>query len=106
MLGISILTNLKKDKALICQKHKLYLVFVFTTMILDDELKEESTDQNSQDAISQTSQETLGSSEKVLEIREKQVETEDDIGKPNFETAPNISMEETQEDHSQVTIGY
>lgn len=63
---------------------------------IDDKLKSETVDQNSQES---SSQDTQASSEKAIAETEK----DDDVGQPNFESAPNISIDE-QEDHSEVIL--
>ncbi|XP_059051733.1 zinc finger MYM-type protein 4 isoform X2 [Achroia grisella] len=61
---------------------------------IEDKLKEES---NSQDGISQESI----TEDNAESSQEKEEKNDSDVGKPEFEHAPNVSMDESVEDHSQ-----
>lgn len=65
---------------------------------IDDALKEES---HSQDA---PHSESTSRSQEAEEERDRSGTEQDEIGKPEFENAPNVSMDESQEDHTQVSL--
>lgn len=64
----------------------------------------ETTSQNqdlSQESVEETAEESV--SAKTEDDTEHEEKRDDEVGKPQFETAPNVSMDEHQEDHTQVS---
>lgn len=85
--------------------------------VLSQESSQVPSEETSQDGVSQDANSEEINSEKAnqettvdddcvekIENIDDEKKDQDEVGKPEFETAPNVSVDELQEDHTQVNI--